>query len=200
MGILAECPVCRSKQSIKNKSCKKCSENLDKSKKSKRVKYWINYRFPGGKQKREVVGYSISEAGDALGKKMSQKREGRLFDVKADAKMTFNDLTEWYLGLEKVKNKAYYQTIKFNLASFNSVFGQHILLTMKPVDLENYQEMRKKDGYADSYIDQQIGAARTMVNKAFDNDKVSGDVLRAFKKVEKLLKKNLECKGPGIDP
>ena len=190
MGILAECPVCRVKQSIKNKACKKCSENLDKAKKSKRVKYWINYRFPGGKQKREVVGYSISEARDALGKKMSQKREGRLFDVKADTKMTFEKLTAWYLNLEKVKNKAYFPTIKFNLASFNNVFGQHILLTIQPVDLENYQETGKKEGYSDSYIDQQIGAARTMVNKAFDNDKVSGDVLRAFKKVEKLLKKN----------
>ena len=190
MGILAECPVCRSKQSIKNKSCKKCTENLDKSKKRKRVKYWINYRFPGGKQKREVVGCSIKEARDALGKKMAQKLEGRLFDVKADTKMTFEELTKWYLDLEKVKNKAYFATIKFNLASFNSVFGQHILLTMKPVDLENYQEMRKGEGYSDSYIDQHIGAARTMVNKAFNNDKVSGDVLRAFKKVDKLLKKN----------
>ena len=190
MGILAQCPVCNIKQSLKNKLCKKCSENLDKAKNSKRVKYWIDYRFDNGKQKREVVGYSISEARDALGKKKSQKREGKLFDIKEDAKMTFNELTEWYLSLEKVKSKSYYQTIIFNLRSFNDVFGQQKMLTMKAVDLENYQEMRKKEGLSDSYIDQHIGAARSMVNKAFDNDKISGDAVKPFKKVNKLLNKN----------
>jgi hypothetical protein len=40
MAILAECPICHRKQATKNKVCK-CSENLDKAKKSKRVKYWI---------------------------------------------------------------------------------------------------------------------------------------------------------------
>ena len=29
-----------------------------------------------------------------------------------------------------------------------------------------------------------------MINKAFDNDLVSGDTLKAFKKVKKLLKRN----------
>jgi len=33
-----------------------------KAKKSKRVRFWINYRLPGGKQKREYVGLSIEEA------------------------------------------------------------------------------------------------------------------------------------------
>lgn len=38
MGVLAECPICRRKQSIKNKKCK-CSENLVKSKKQNKVRY-----------------------------------------------------------------------------------------------------------------------------------------------------------------
>ena len=192
MGILAQCPVCNVKQSIKNKSCKniKCSENLDKAKKSKRVKYWINYRFPGGKQKREVVGYSISEARDALGKKMAQKREGRLFDVKDDAKMTFNEFTEWYLDLEKVKDQKAFWRTKISLNHFISVYGQQIVNTIKPVDLENYQMKRKKQGRADNTIDSEIGTVRAMINKAFDNDKVSGQTLKTFKRTKKLLKRN----------
>ena len=58
MAILAECPLCRRKQSIRNKSCI-CGNDLDRAKRSKKVKYWINYRLPGGKQRREFVGFSV---------------------------------------------------------------------------------------------------------------------------------------------
>ncbi len=71
---------------------------------------------------------------------------------------------------------------------------------MKPVDLENYQTSRKKEGYSDSYVDQEIGAARTMIIKAFDNDIVSGDVLRTFKRVRRLLKRNSNARDKIITP
>ena len=187
MAILAECPGCHKKQSVSNRLCD-CGEDLVKAKKSKRVRFWINYRLPGGKQKRESVGYSIEEAKDADGKRRSQKRENRIFDIKPDAKMSFYELTKWYLNLESVKALARYPILKINLNSFNAVFGDNIVNTLKPVDLENYQVKRKAQGQADSYIDQQIAMARAMINKAFDNDIVSGDIIKMFKRVKKLLK------------
>jgi hypothetical protein len=54
MAILGECPICRKKQRIKNKICK-CGENLDRAKRSSRIKFYISYRLPGGKQRMEVV-------------------------------------------------------------------------------------------------------------------------------------------------
>jgi len=54
MAILAECPICHKKQSTKNKKCS-CRLALDDAKKSKKVRYWINYRMPDGKQKREAM-------------------------------------------------------------------------------------------------------------------------------------------------
>jgi hypothetical protein len=108
MAILAQCPICLRKQSAKNKKCS-CGQNLDKAKKSNRVKYWIVYRLPSGKQRKEYVGsfegfngYSIEDARIAEGKRKTQKRENRLLDIKPDSKMTFNELTDWYLNLEKV--------------------------------------------------------------------------------------------------
>jgi len=189
MAVLAECPFCHKKQAIRNKVCE-CGEDLSKAKKSKRVRFWISYRLPGGKQKREHVGFSIEKARDADGKRRSQKRENRIFDVKPDSKMTFNELTKWYLGLEKVKALARYSIMTINLNSFNAEFGNVVVSHLKPVDLENYQAKGKVAGYADAYIDQQIAVAKTMVNKAFDNDLISGDTLRVFKKVKKLLKRN----------
>jgi len=115
-------------------------------------------------------------------------------DMLPEAKTTFLELTEWYLEQPKLKKLAYYNIIKINLNSFNQVLGQLLVNKIKPIDLENYQIQRKDQGKSDSYIDQEIGAARTMLNKAWDNDKVSGDALKPFKKVNKLLKKGANAR------
>jgi len=71
---------------------------------------------------------------------------------------------------------------------------------IKPVDLENLQAKRKTQGKADATIDMEIGVARTMINKAFDNDLISGDTLRTFKKVRKMLKRNSNARDRILSP
>jgi integrase len=188
MAILQECPICKNKQSVKNKKCK-CGANLDSKKKQGKTRYWIQYRLPGGNQRKEFVSYSIEDAKTADGKRKTQKKEGRIFDMLPEAKMTFNELTEWYLDQPKRKKLAYYAILKINLNSFNKVFGEKKINYIKKNDLENYQVQRKELGKSDSYIDQEIGAARGMIKEAWDNDKVSGDALKPFKKITKMLKK-----------
>ncbi|MFH2061060.1 MAG: tyrosine-type recombinase/integrase [Pseudomonadota bacterium] len=187
MAILAECPICHKKQTTRNKVCT-CGADLDKAKRSQRVRFWIQYRLPGGKQKKEYVGLSIEEARDADGKRRVQKRENRIFDIKPETKMTFNQLTEWYLKLEKVKALASYDIIKISLDKFNKEFGNIIVSRIKPVDLENYQARRLKEGKAPGTVDHEIGKAKSMIYKAFDNDFVGGDTLKTFKRVKKTLK------------
>lgn len=199
MAILAECPMCHKKQSVKNRLCD-CGADLVNMKRSKKVKYWINYRLPGGKQRREAIGYSIEEARDADGKRRVQKRENRIFDIKPDTKMTFQELTEWYLGLEKVKALPSYWRLKVALERFNSVFGNVVVSRVKPADLENYQAKRKREGRADNTIDHEIGAAKTMVFKAFDNDIISGETLRTFKRVKKMLRRNANARDRILSP
>ncbi|MCX5827109.1 MAG: site-specific integrase [Deltaproteobacteria bacterium] len=97
-------------------------------------------------------------------------------------------MTKWYLKLESVKALARYPILTINLNSFNQVLGNTIVNQLKPVDLEDYQAKRKAQGQADSYVDQQIAMARAMINKAFDNDIVSGDTIKVFKRIKKLLK------------
>jgi len=199
MSILAECPICHRKQSIRNKVCG-CGADMDRLKKQReKVKYWISY-YISGKQRREVVGYSIEEAKDAEGKRRSQKRENRIFDIKQDTKMTFQELSDWYLGLEKVKSFPSYWLLKLCLKKFNLVFGNMIIGQIKPSDLENYQAKRKKKGLADATIDQEIGTAKTMIYKAFDDNIVSGDTLKSFRVVKKLLKKNSNARDRILNP
>ena len=155
MAVLAECPVCHKKQTVRSKLCL-CGEDLDKAKRSQKVRYWISYRLPGGKQKREAVGFSIEEARDAEGKRRSQKRENRIFDIVPEGKMTFQQLANWYTNLKSVKALKSYDRVELCLQQFNSVFGSWLVNSIRVVDLEEYQVKRQKDGRAPATIDMEL--------------------------------------------
>lgn len=201
MSILAECPGCHRKQTLRNKKCLSCGEDLDKAKKSKRVRHWIYFRMPDKTQRMEAVGsfedldpYSIEDARDANSKRKVQKRENRLLDIKPESKMSFQELTDWYLGLEKVKALRSYKTVVSLLKRFNLEFGTKIVGQVKRIDLENYQVKRKVHGRADATVDQEVADAKSMIQKAFDNDLVGGETLKVFKGVRKLLKANVNAR------
>ncbi|MFC1876228.1 tyrosine-type recombinase/integrase [Thermodesulfobacteriota bacterium] len=195
MPILAQCPCCKQKQSLRNKKCK-CGENLDKAKGSRRVKYWIDYRLPDGTQRRQNVdsikdsdGYSIGDARDALAKRRVQKKENRVFDMLPESDTTFGELTEWYLDLDRVKKLRSYVRVNVALTNFNAVFKNKIVNDMKHISLENYQERREEQGLSPATIDMEISIAKTMITKAFYNDMVAGRILKAFNNINKKLKK-----------
>lgn len=193
MAILAECPRCHKKQTVKNKRCL-CGEDLDRAKKSKRVKYWVTYRLPEGKQRREAVrgeginSYSIEDARAFESKRKVQKREHKIFDMLPESKMTFNDLATWYLSLEKVKALASFDTVKTYVNKFTRQFGETILNQIKPADIENLQAKRMGEGLKAKTVDDEVNYTKGMIIKAFDNDLVGGDVLKVFRRVKKTLK------------
>ena len=102
MAILQECPICRTRQSLKRRVCTHCSQNLETSKRSGNVNFWIQYRLPDKKQVFQKIGNSLDEAKIEEGKIRKEKKEGTLSDAYRN-KMTFNQLSVWYLNLEKVK-------------------------------------------------------------------------------------------------
>ena len=162
MAILAECPLCHKKQSNKNKFCK-CGEDLDRAKRSQTVRYWVNYEV-GGKQVRKSLAqlglnpYSIEDARDAEAKRRVDQREKRkIFNERPETKMTFNELTKWYLDRESVKILASYDIIKMKLNIFNGVFGERIISDIIPDELNDFQLNRLKQGIAPATVDQDIG-------------------------------------------
>jgi integrase len=187
MSILAECPYCHKKQSTKNRKCG-CGADLVKEKRARKVRYWINFRLPDGKQRRESVGFSIEDAQAADGKRKSQKKENRIFDMLPESKMTFSELADWYLGLESVKRVKAYDRVQISLKNFNREFGCVMVGSIKQVDVEEYQAKRVKAGRAFATVDMEVSTVNTMVTKAFDNDMVDGRALKAFRKVKRLLK------------
>ena len=207
MAILGECPGCHRKVSRAKHLCV-CGEDLDRAKQSKRVHYWLFYRI-AGKQKWELVtddktgepSTSIEYAKDAEGQRRRQKRENRFFDIKADCKMTYQELSDWYLKLEKVRALPSYATNLIKLKKWNAEFGDMIVSQIKPIDLENLQAKRRKESQADATIDQEISKVKVMINKAFDNDMISADTLKSFKVVKPLLRnKNANARDRILTP
>ena len=196
MAILAECPRCHKKQTVKNRICD-CGADLVKEKRLKKVRYWVVYRLANGKQRKEFVGNlldgrpaGIEEARAAEGKRKAQKVENPAILERVPAeRMTFTELSEWYLDLSPVKKLSSYNRIQQGIANFNRVFGERIVSTLKPLDLEEYQDKREEDGRAPATVDMEISLVKTMVTKAFDNDLVDGRTVKAFRTVKRKLRK-----------
>lgn len=192
MSILIQCPVCRKKQSLKNNLCPFCGCDLAAAKRRSKgtlPKYWVHYRLPGGKQKAELVGTSFTDAQALDGKRKGQKKEKKLFDIRTDTEWTFKDLTDWYLELEKVKALKSFWLVELTLRKFNKVFGDCIVADVKLADLENYQIRRQKEGKAPGTIDHEIRKPKTMIIAGFDNDLISAETMKTWKRVQKTLKK-----------
>ncbi len=196
MAILAECPRCHRKQAVKNRNCD-CGADLVKEKRLKKVRFWVVYRLANGKQRKEFVGndqdgrpLGIEEAKAAEGKRKAQKKENPTILEKVPAeRMTFSELAEWYLNLSPVKKLDSYSRVKSALANFINTFGDRIVSSIKPIDLEEYQERREEEGRAPATIDMEICIAKTMVTKGFDNDLVDGRTVKAFRVIKRKLRK-----------
>jgi len=186
MAVLVECQ-CHRVQSLKNRKCTVCGGDLVKQKKNGKITYWIAYRLPGGKQRRERIGSSVEDAKAADGKRRVQKKERRIFDILPEANMTFTQLAQWYMDTPKVKRLKSWGDIEDDLNNFNAVFGEKIVGDIKLEDLEKYQEKRREQGRAPATIDQELTNVKSMMTRAFDNDMIGGHVLKPFRRVDRLL-------------
>ena len=197
MAILAECPMCRRKQATKNKVCK-CGENLDKAKKSKRVKYWIQYRLPGGRQKKESLAkfkdineYSIDDARKAEAQRTVQKTEGRIdemFKPKKESTWTFSQLAQWWFNQDSVKARSDWSRLEIAFNKFSQVFGDRLIRDVKLSELKNYQSQRRKEGQADSTTDHEThSAAKAAIKAAWFDNEVSAETWKTWQNFKKLI-------------
>jgi integrase len=207
MAILAECPICHKKQSIRNKKCK-CGIDLDKQKESKKVRYLVVGRIEG-KQKwwslssfEGVDPFSLQDAKDVEAKLRVAKKENKLdiFEVRKETTITFKELTDWYKELTSIKKLASYDRIQTLIGNFNKKFGTMCVKSIKLVDLENYQDYRQEQGAKPATIQMETDRVGSMVRKAFNNDKIGGDALKGFNTLGRVLKKGSNARKRVLDP
>jgi len=197
MSILAECPICHKKQSNRNKVCT-CGGNIDKAKKANKVRYWISYRMPDGKQRRESVGafeglnsHSITDARDADSKKKVLKKEKKLFNILESSKLTFQEITDWYIEDKDInlKKRRSYVRLKVGLKRFNEVFGNSLISDLKYTELQGYQNKRIEQGIKPATIDYEISVTKTMIKFAHYDGLVDGNILLSFNRLKRKLSK-----------
>ena len=197
MAIKAECPLCHRKQATRNKTCK-CGESMDKAKKSKRVKYWIQYRLENGKQKKESLAkfkdineYSIDDARKAEAQRTVQKTEGRIeemFKHKRESTWTFAQLAKWWFNQESVKARSDCGRLEIAFNKFNEVFGERLIRDVKLSELKNYQSRRRNEGQADSTTDHEThSAAKAAVKAAWYDNEVSAETWKSWQNFKKLI-------------
>jgi integrase len=188
MGKLAECPICHNKQSVKNKKCK-CGCDLNRAKKSGKVKYHFYFRDVQGRQRQSFAGYTIKELNAEETKAKTKRIELGYLDPD-DENAKFRDLTVWYLNLRNVKALKTYSDVCSVMKILNSYFGEKKVRKLKRSHLEEYQGIREDAGKAPSTIDKEIRMFKTMISRADDDDKIDPRILKAFKKIKKKLHKN----------
>ena len=207
MAVLIECPRCHRKLSTKSKVCSTkqrqgCNLDLEKAKRAGSVVYWIAYRLPHEKTPRweKIVddkGKSkLDDAIAAMGKRKAQKTEGtlkKILDIKKPQdEITFQQLTTWYLekGFQKVhrgKVNKHPEVFEKSIEKFNIKFGNMVVSQVTAADVQQYQNERTLSKKSPATIDQEIGAAKAVVNKAFLARKVTQDAVLEFKQVPRLL-------------
>lgn len=192
MAVFQQCPICRAKQKNSLKKCRSCGEDLVKAKKGNRVKYWICYQLQG-KKKWKCIGPSLIEAQDADAKIRTEKRENPFFSEK-DHNLTFSELASWYTGLIGIQKKKYFPTVVNRLRKWNEVFCSKMIVKLKKSDVENYQAKRIDEGYAKGTIDAEVLMAQMVVQAAIDDDRISGDCIKPFRRVKKLLKEGANAR------
>jgi integrase len=195
MSVLQECPQCRMRQKTGNKRCR-CGADLDKAKKSKKVRYWVAFRLPDGTQRQEslqniadVDPYSIGDARAVNSKRQVQRKERDVFNMLPAASLSFDELTRWYLDLESVKALSSYARVKIALSNFNFVFGNRTAGTVERSEIEDFFQKRVSGGIAASTASVELGIVKGLVSKAFDNNKISDRVFKAFRKVKAMARR-----------
>lgn len=188
-GILAECPVCHRKQSVKNKICNAgCGVDLDREKKAKKVRYHIYYTV-NGKQKREAVGayedldaYSLDDAKDLLSDRRVKKRKKEAFHLPEYDEKTFKELQDWYLGLAVVKDaiKAIRIT-RIRLNNFSAVLGDKPLRDIVLSELDGYKVNRERDGVRPVTVRQESKEVKIVISRAFNDNLISASIYKTFK-------------------
>ncbi len=198
MAIQMECFMCHGKMATTRKRCK-CGVDMVAAKKLKRtkesrkaVRYWVKV-VVNGKQVRlnpadyNLDPYSVTDAKKLQARFVTAKHEGRLeiFDKKIESTWSVGDLCDWHFSQPSTKKKKSFNTLKAHADSFCTVLGETKLAHLKPTDLNNYRAIREDAGKMPGTVNNEIWSVRAAVSAAVDDEKISADIYRVFKKVEK---------------
>ena len=186
MGILVECPNCKSRSSLSRKVCK-CGHNVQKASSKN---YWIDY-YDGGKRKRERIGRSKKASENRLREIQTAKAEGRYLKKDKNASITLGQIRDWYLDLSETKQKRSYKDIRICLKNCVDIIGDIQASQLKTLNVEKFRQsrlseisVRKGRPVLPSTINRDVANFRAMLNKAEDYSLIESNPIGHIKQLE----------------
>ena len=184
MGILIECPKCRTRGSVSRKVCK-CGHTVQKADSKN---YWLEY-YAGGRRTRERIGRSKQAAENRLREIQTAKAEGRHIRRNKNAVVTLGELRVWYLGVEEVKELSSYARLEVLTAHAVRILGPGTkVIDLSLAKVRSYRALRSKEyciPHPDRHpsqttINREVSALKTMLNCAVRHEKIeSNPILHA---------------------
>jgi len=188
MAVLIECPKCKVRNSMRTTECK-CGFNIKKAAgKIYWVEYYINY-----KRKRERIGPSKAAAENRLRKVLKSRAEDRYIDRNKSIRVTFDELSRWYLQLPQVKAKKSYTRDRYSVRELTRFFSGKVIKDITVNQVEAYRQKRlaevsyRKNNVRPATVNREMACLRYMLNLAEQEGMIDS---LPFKKLKALKENN----------
>jgi integrase len=188
MGLLIECPKCRTRNSPKADKCK-CGLGL---KKLGSKSYWIEFYDETGKRRRERVGPSKTAAEQRLRDVLKARTEERFIYKDLSAKMSLEELCSWYRGLPEVKAKKTYKKELSSILNLKRLLGAATKLKeLTAGRIEGYQRNRLAEPsprhpgemVRPATVNREIACLKTMMSRAVHHKKLNENSIAAVRRL-----------------
>src|SRR3990167_9887830 len=107
--------------------------------------WYIDYRLPNGRRRRETIGTSKALAENVLRKRKLEIAEGKFLDIVRNEKIRFEDFACEYLNIHSKQHKKSWETDSYHLKDLGKFFRGKYLYTITPKDIENFKMERLKE-------------------------------------------------------
>lgn len=201
MGLLIECPKCKTRNSPKTDTCK-CGIGL---KKLGHKTYWIEFYDDTGKRRRERVGPSKTAAEQRLRDVLKARTEERYIDKDLGARLSLGELCSWYEDLPEVRAKASYERDLDSIQNLKRILGDTTKLReLTAGRIEGYQTrrleeyrtvyLRKKDHpvtrtvtsfktVRPATVNREVACLKTVISRAIKHGKLDSNPISGVKKL-----------------
>ncbi len=174
------CPACKKGHNIYDENLKNvvCSCHKQMPIKANEKNFFIDYRLPNGKRRRERIGSSRKLAENVLHKRKAEMAEGRLLNVVKKEKIKFEDFAREYFNIHSKQHKKSWVTDAYHIKDFNEFFKGKYLYEITAKDIE-YFKMERLKKVSPSTVNRQMGVLRGMLNKALAWGKLEANPMKS---------------------
>lgn len=127
--------------------------------------WWMRFSYKGQQVRKSTETTDKKLAEKIYCKVVNQIAEGKWFDVDEGNQRTFEELAEKYETQVFRELKSWRSSISY-LNQLKDFFGEYRLTEITPALIDDFRQMRKKQGVKPSTINRQFKILRRMLNLA----------------------------------